>query len=280
MEEEKSKVKTMIINIFIVTVIIVTSLFLHAKYVGTKGVVVREYRLTSNKIPSSFSGDKIIYFSDLLYGSTVSISDVKKIVEEINLYKPDIVIFGGDLFAPLYKVKDKDEKELIKELSKIDSNLGKYASLGSNDKDKSKDILSKSGFLVDNNKDYLVYDKSNTPMCLTTVGSLVSSAYKFDDIFKCENLYNIVVSHEADIFDKIKNNNIDVLLSGNSLGGEINVPFLGGLFKFNGSRKYYKSHYKVDNIDIYVSNGLGTKKIFLREFNKPSITLFRLKSMN
>ena len=42
------------------------------------------------------------------------------------------------------------------------------------------------------------------------------------------------------------------------------------------AKKYYKEYYKVNNTDMYISNGLGTTIMNLRLFNKPSISLYRL----
>ena len=279
-KENKRSIKRILLNTLIILVIIAVGVFLYAKYVGTKKLVVKEYKLESTKIPESFSGDKIVYFSDLLYGSTIFKSDLELIVEEINKYKPDIVIYGGDLLSPGYKIKDEESKGIQTILSKIDANLGKYASFGSKDGESSIKILENSGFEIAQNKDYLVYDRSNNPICISIIDSYLKGKYNLEEPMKCEG-YNIVLTHESDVVDLIKKDkNPDVILSGNSVGGEIKVPFIGQLIKFKGSNKYYKSYYNVKGTKVYISNGLGTKKVFLRLFNRPSFTVFRLKSTN
>ena len=69
-------------------------------------------------------------------------------------------------------------------------------------------------------------------------------------------------------------------MAGNTLGGEINVPFYGNLLKYKGSKKYYLEKYNKNNIDIFISNGIGTKELNLRLNNIPSFSLFRLNSTN
>ena len=101
--EEDKKRSNILINILIIFVIIVVSILMYAKYVGTKGIVVKEYLLQSEFIPDNFSGVKIIYISDLLYGGTVSLKDVEELIDKVNERKPDIVLFGGGMILEDYK---------------------------------------------------------------------------------------------------------------------------------------------------------------------------------
>lgn len=273
-EENKKSLKSKIIDLLIVIVILVVGLFVYAKYIGTSGVRINETRISSEIIPSNFSGVKIVYFSDLLIGS-VDIDKVKEVVEEINLTKPDIVLYGGDLINKGYKLKNSED--VIKELSKIQSTIGKYYTLGYLDEEESSKVLDQSGFTMLNDSE-LLYNEGMDPICLVGLNSYLLDLHNLDSFDKCAGLYTIVFTHEGDVLDSIKDKNVNVLLSGNSLGGEVNVPFIGPLNYFDGSKKYYESHYKVNDTLVYVSNGIGTKKNHMRLFNRPSINLFRLKS--
>ena len=97
-----------------------------------------------------------------------------------------------------------------------------------------------------------------------------------------EPVYKIVMINESDAIDEIleKDNTVNLILTGNSLGGTVKLPFVGPLFKEDGSKKYSDSYYKVNNTEIYVSNGLGTNSTKMRLFNNPSFNLYRLKSNN
>ena len=98
LRRKKQKKIFMIIFKFIVIFSILAIIFYsYNKYISTKTVIVREDRIVSSKIPSSFDGVKVVQFSDLHYGSTIFIDDVKRLVKMINERKPDIVVFTGDL---------------------------------------------------------------------------------------------------------------------------------------------------------------------------------------
>ena len=281
MEENKKSIKRILLNTLIIIVIVFIGIFLYAKYVGTKKITVKDYVVENKLIPESFNLDKVVYFTDLLYGSTFYLKDVETLVERINEYKPDIIIFGGDLISSGYKIKEDEKKSLIDTLNKLDASLGKYASLSKNDKDISKEILTSSNFIIEENKDYLVYDKSNNPICISILGSLNNNNYKIEETLNNLDKFTIVLTHESDLITEIlKTKNPQMVLSGNTIGGEVNIPLIGGITKFKGSKKYNKEYYKIKETSMYVSSGLGTKKMHLRLFNRPSFTVFRLKNKN
>ena len=87
----------------------------------------------------------------------------------------------------------------------------------------------------------------------------------------------IVLTHYPDYIDTIANYNVDLVLAGHSLLGQIRIPFFGGVIKKDNATKYLDSYYMVNNTKIFVSAGLGTDNNFkFRLFNKPTINLYRL----
>lgn len=96
MEEEKKKFHKLLNSILFVIILSLGIVF-YSKYVGVKGLIVKEYRVESNILTKNFSGLKIVHFSDLLYKSTVDRDDIKKLINKINTLRPDIIVFTGDL---------------------------------------------------------------------------------------------------------------------------------------------------------------------------------------
>ena len=129
----KEKESHFFLNTIIFIVIIITMIFLYAKYIGIKGIEVKEYKVESNILSENFSGVKIVHFSDLLYKSTINDEDVLELVDKINLLKPDIVVFTGDLVNKNIKLNEKEREFLINSLSNINVTIGKYAIYGDYD---------------------------------------------------------------------------------------------------------------------------------------------------
>ena len=89
-------------------------------------------------------------------------------------------------------------------------------------------------------------------------------------------LYKILLVHEPDTFIKVKDYNIDLMLSGHSHNSEINIPYLKSLYHIEGATSYYDSEYEIDNTKLYISSGLGTSNLYMRLFSRPSISIYKL----
>lgn len=288
-ENEKSREKRVkIVKIFFEIIFIIIILFfvfyLYARYLPTVGLIVKEERITNQKIPTSFNGTKIIHFSDLNYGATIYEDELKNLVRVINKRKPDIVVFTGNIINKDYKVSTKEQEKIIKQLKNIDTTIGKYAVMGKNDnRDSFTTIMNQSNFIIlDNNYD-LIYN-NNTPILITGASSYVNGDRDIDNTFKYfkeethnSNIYTISIMSETEDLDEIITNyNPDLVLAGNSLNGEIRLPLIGGIIPQEGSSKYIDEYYKVNSTEVFISSGIASPTVGFRLFNNPSINLFRL----
>ena len=279
--KEKGK-KHIVISIFILIIILIGSTISYARYVGTTGLVINEKGIINNDLPSSFNGLKIVAFSDIHYGKTTSLKDIKKVVKNINKLKPDIVIFLGDLFDNEIKINTKDVDNLKNEIAKIDSKLAKYAVKGDSDYKNItnfENIFKYADFnILDNSNDYLYY-KGTVPLKFVGTTSLLKSKIDYETAFKQEDeneYFTILLSHEPNVINELKENKVNMMFAGHSMGGLINVPFVGGIIKFEGSNNYLQGEYQVKYTNLYVSTGIGTYKYNFRWCNIPRIDLYRI----
>ena len=176
--------------------------YLFNKYIFTNKIIVKEERISNEKIPDSFNGTKIVQFSDLHYGSTFFMDKVKEIVKLINVRNPDLIFFTGDLIDKNYTLSAKEQEELILELSKLNASIGKYAVIGDEDKDSFLTIFNQSDFTILNNDFDLVYNDSETPILLVGISSKLQSASNVDKAFSYftsetynSNIYTISLIH-------------------------------------------------------------------------------------
>ncbi len=281
MEEKKESNLKYIILTF---VLIIIGIVLYARFVSTSGLVIKEYPVINENIPQNFEGLKIVHFSDLLYGRTVDKEDVKKLIIKINELKPDIIVFTGDLIDKDTIYKNKIGEFLTEQLSLLEARLNKFAISGDYDS-KLKDyeiIMKNSGFTYLNNSYDLIYDKGNIPLMIAGFPSSLKDKHDNETTFSYltehqeENIYSIVLTHEADSYNDFKDYNINLVLSGHSLGGQIRLPFVGAITTKKGSKKYYNNYYEENKTKIFVSSGIGTTNYSFRWFNKPSVNLYRL----
>lgn len=277
------------IRFLFILLLIILLLLIYCRYEGTRGLITKEYKIETNSIPSSFDGLKVLHFSDLHYLRVVDDNMLKKVVEEINLINPDIVIFTGDLIDKDFNINDKQKEQLITILKSINSKYGKYSIIGNHDYIKDKEeietIYNESNFILLQNTYDIIYNSENEKIFL---GGLDTYSYDKADIDKVMNYfkdndnidYKIILVHEPDYIDTITSKyDVDLVLAGHSHNGQINIPFVKNFILPYGSKKYYKNYYNVDNTPLYISSGIGESRINLRFLNKPSINFYRINKI-
>ncbi len=278
-EEEKNKIRNkkvfkILLWIFIPLFVTFTILYTSLRFIGNYGIVVREYANYNSFLPDNLSGLKIVQFSDIHYNNYTSADKIKKMVNLINKANPEIVVFTGDLISEDYNISDKDKEELIKELNNIKGKIGKYAIKGDEDKEVFKEIFDNTDFkILDNTIEKIYIDNSIIDIIA------LNENYSKEQIIKDDNNFSIAIIHKPDLTDQIiKDYNVQIIMAGHSLNGQIVVPFIGPLIKKEGAKKYQSSYYKVNNTDLYISGGIGNCNYEFRLFNHPSINFYRLRT--
>ena len=281
-KEQAKKIIKVTIKILLFTLIFGGLFFSYTTYISTAKIGVREYRVKNNKLPKNYEGLKIIQISDLHYGSTMNLKELKKVVKLSNERKPDIVVFTGDLISTKYKIKPEEKEKITEELKKLTYTLGKYSILGDEDNEDISTIYNQSDFTLLNNESDIIYNNETTPILLVGLNSKnknqdIEKAYNY---FKQEthnsDIYTITILHEPDTVDEI-NYNSDLFLAGHSHNGNIQIPFINQpVVLYKNALKYNKEYYKLNNSELYISSGLGTNKIDIRLFCRPSINFFRI----
>ena len=262
----------------IIFVIFILLLFICLRFIGTKGLIIKEYKVVNKNIDTSFYGFKIVHFSDLHYGMSVDEKVLSNLVDKINKTKPDIVVFTGDLIDKKKNYTESDTKLLTKYLSKIKSSYGNYYVNGDDDENINSfdSIMVNSNFKSLNNNYEVITSEKNKKILISGI-STNANIKIFNDIFKDDDYsYKIIMMHYPDNYDLISKYNFDLVLSGHSHNGQVRLPYIGALVKMNNSKEYYDPYYKINDTDMYISGGIGNSKVNLRLFNTPSFNLYRL----
>lgn len=291
--EEKNRIKKKIIIMIIVFICFIGSILLYSRFIGTSGIKIKEYKVTHSKLPTSFYGFKIIHISDIHYGRTIQKKELSKMIEEINLRKPDIVVLTGDLLDKDKNLSKEDGKDIIEELKKIHVTVGKFAITGEHDFEKEEwsTIIKDSGFVNLNDTYELIYKEGYEPIMIAGLSTNLKGTKNAKDkiipindyitsIQETEDPnvphYKILLLHEPDYINDITYQNYDLILAGHSHNGQVTVPFVGAIIKPNGAKEYYDEYYSLGSTDLYISSGLGTTKLDFRLFNRPSFNFYRL----
>lgn len=279
-KEQQHPLLNKIILTIIITIIILIS---YSTMIEPKFINIKEYKIESKLIPDAFHGTKIVQFSDIHYGTTINKKQLERIASKINELKPDIIVFTGDLLDKNISLTQNTEEELTTYLSSLKCSLYKYAIFGDEDLDNKKyqEIMTKSGFTILDNKSIPLYYKDTTPILIAGYNPIITKPNytiltDFIDNQDPTNYFKLVLTHEPDSIDKFINYNPNLVLSGHSLGGSIDLKLTKPLMLPTNSTKYFEDYQKIKNTDLYISNGLGATGLNARFLNPPSINLYRL----
>ncbi len=92
--------------------------------------------------------------------------------------------------------------------------------------------------------------------------------------------FNVLLSHRPELFSVYNELEIDLVFSGHAHGGQIRIPFVGGVLSPNQGffPKYSEGMHSEGVTSIVVSRGLGNSVFPFRIFNRPELVLVTLKS--
>lgn len=230
---------------------------------------------------------KIVQISDLHIKKDFTAKELKRIVDKINSQNPDLVIFTGDLYDN-YAVY-RDNENVISELSNITARYGKIAIWGNRDygggaSRQYASIMESAGFILLKNDALLVPLEGDSSIRFTGLDDSMLGKPLLPGAADTASDYEILLTHEPDVVEKYSTGNYDIILSGHSHGGQVNIPFLPRLNEIAVgatalSTKYSGGMYSLSSgskTRLYVNTGIGTTHISARFGVVPEIAVFQL----
>ena len=279
--------KHKIIGFLIEITLLISLVVAYSYYIEPKLLTFKEYNIKNENIKENFQGFKIIHISDIHYGKNFNKEKMQKLVNSINDQKPDIVVLTGDLIDKKTKMTIDLSTEISNYLKQIDAKIGKYAVNGDNDIkfDEWTNIINNGNFKNLNNTYDTIYKNGYSNLLIAGVSTFKDKISINDKLNKTNEylnsfekdgpIYKILIMHEPDYIDDLNSNKFDLILAGHSLHGQIKIGPIPLIIK-KGAQKYILEHYKIDNSDLYISNGLGTEDYNYRLFNTPSFNIYKL----
>lgn len=253
-------------------------------------VVVTKYEYVGKRLPKGFNGLKILHISDLHNKNFGG-----RIFDKIKDINPDIIVITGDLIdrrrtnisvaaelvknmaktAPVYYASGNHE-QLSGRYSEIrDTLIGLNVNVLDNScilLNKNGDVISVSGIIDPSvnfgNKNY------NPKRNIVYVKSSINEAVED------KKLFNILLSHRPEYFDVYEEEEVDLVFSGHAHGGQIRIPFLGGILSPDQGffPEYSEGMHSLGETTMVVSRGLGNSLFPFRVFNRPELVVVTLKS--
>ncbi|MBK5424647.1 MULTISPECIES: metallophosphoesterase [Bacillus] len=271
--------------ILIIGILVGISIFL---YLQNNLISITEVKITSSKIPSSFKGYKILQISDLHNKKFGDNQDV--LIQKVKSINPDIIAITGDLIdSKSYDAEISMQviRELVKEYpvyfvtGNHEKWSGKYNSLEKKLKKQHVTVLRNEHVIIQKGGHEINLLGIDDPEFNTgdiDEGSIVKDAIVKAKIETQPDRYNVLLSHRPEFLEEYAEEQVDLVLSGHAHGGQVRLPFIGGLVAPNQGilPKYTAGLYEQQNTSMIVSRGLGNSIIPQRIFNRPEIVVVQL----
>lgn len=257
-------------------------------YAGNKVIVTTEYEIYSSVLPESFSGFTVVHISDLHNASFGK--NQEQLINRINEVKPDIIVITGDLIDSRRQGTDNAE-ELLKNLPDAidiyfvtgnhEAASKEYDELLKILEDNNVNVLQNENALIEKDGQYINLCGINDPLFISGSSYSKENDERVTEILNgiCSaDSYNILLSHHPEMFDIYSQSAANLVLSGHAHGGQIRIPFIGGLFAPGQGffPEYTSGLYTENNTALIVSRGLGNSAFPLRINNFPEMVTIRL----
>jgi predicted MPP superfamily phosphohydrolase len=225
-------------------------------------------------------GLKLIQISDLHLKSVNS--QLKRLARKINGLNPDLILLTGDAVEAGGKFPVLDEfLSLLNPDTKKVAILGNWEYWGALNLAELGLLYKKHNceLLINQARQYQFHGKS---ILITGIDDLLGGQANIREAlqeFKTSDCH-IILNHCPAYAENIASQltvaqTCNAILSGHTHGGQVNlfgyIPFLPG-----GSGRYIKGWYKVGNLDLYVSKGIGTSLLPVRFGARAEIAVFEI----
>jgi uncharacterized protein len=255
-------------------------------------IAVTKIDLSVKNLPQGFNGYRIVQISDLQNKVFGNGNDI--LVSKIKNSNPDLIVITGDLIdaakyneetilgfidhiehiAPIYFITGNHEM-YGNYMLKLEPKLNK----------KNIKILRNSSENIERNGDTITLIGIDDPIETQESKNYITSKKLEQELDKTPSIrdsssFKILLSHRPEFFSLYAKYNIDLTFAGHAHGGQIILPFIGGLYAPGQGffPKYTSGKYELNNSTMIVSRGLGNSSIPQRIFNRPEIVVVTIEN--
>lgn len=245
----------------------------HAYKISETDVFIRD-------LPAAFENFRIAQISDVHHSRLVSIEEVRRIVELAQSVKPDLIALTGD-YTTAYR---RYIEPCAESLGMLGAPEGVWAVLGNHDHYTDPQLtvraLEHAHINVLNNANTVIRRGSDELQLIGIDdwdwnGADWPRAFHGVDTRRA----SVLLSHQPRVLDLAETENVSLILSGHTHGGQVSLPFIGAPARFSKQLKYLRGLYARNNTQLYVSSGTGVIGLPVRLGVPPEIAVLRLKTV-
>jgi len=277
-------------------------LLAYSYFIEPRKLVVNAQELPVKGLDPAFDGLKIVAIGDIHGGSNyVTEERIREIVRLTNEQQPDLIVLLGDYVTQGYsftRVRERQLKMPMKTvadaLSGLHARFGVYAILGNHDGWYNDGVvaseLRRAGCIVLQNEVASI-EVNGRPLRLLGLKDHLELAPRWTQVSAdAKQLLDdgegqiIVLEHSPDILPTITGDlsispDLRLILAAHTHGGQVWLPVIGApIVPSSYGQKYLAGHVRENDVDMFVTTGIGTSVLPFRFLVPPEIAVLTLRS--
>lgn len=281
------RLKKLLIIITVVFILALSGAGIYGIYENNR-LVVTEYTVKNEKIPDSFSSFKIAQVSD--FHNPKSEKLFNKLVDEIKNCQPDIIAITGD-FIDSRDTQIDIALDFIEEIRGIapiyfvtgnhEGRIDDYLRLKNGLEDLGVEVLENECVTLERDGRYINLLGIDDPafLYIPNVGGKRLLARQIRNANLDRSRYTVLLAHHPEYWRAYTEQKIELALTGHAHGGQIRLPFVGGVYAPGQGffPEYTGGMYDLDGTVMIVSRGIGNSVFPVRFNNPPELVVVTLE---
>jgi predicted MPP superfamily phosphohydrolase len=220
-------------------------------------------------LPEAFAGIQIVQMSDFHGSRLVTSGFLREAVTLAQAQNPDVIVLTGDFIHKGFRHID----QVAEILGNLRAPLGVYAVLGNHDfsvrnalgirryqqlHQAVADALRAQGIHVLQNETRIL-ERQGERLYLSGVDDLWSRVCDLERAFQglSAAVPRVLLAHNPSTVEHLNGHRCDLMLSGHTHGGQVNLPGVGRLALGPRGRRFAAGIYQVNDTTLYVNKGVG-----------------------
>jgi hypothetical protein len=224
-------------------------------------------------------GLRMSQLTDIHYGPFFGRRDLEYAVAMANSTRPHIALVTGDLITR----RGDDLEGCLDVLRALCGDAGVWACHGNHERyarleDTATELAEQRGFhVLRGASETLRFGAAKLNLAGVDYQPLGQAPLAGAEELLASDGPNVLLCHTPAVFDRAAELGFDLMISGHTHGGQINVPLgVDNLTFVRLYTPYIQGHYRNDRSQLYVSSGLGTVAMPVRLGATPEVTVIRL----
>jgi uncharacterized protein len=262
------------------------ALALYSGEIARHEISILTHTMGIRNLPEAFQNFRIAQISDIHFDEFTEPFFVRRVVDQINSLKPDLVLLTGD-FISIGPMGAQYAHGAIYRCLEIlrDIAAPRFACMGNHDSIIGAPVLHPIFARYDVPllmNGHVPIERDGKRLWLCGVGDFLTEIPDLDlTIPAAPDGPVLLMCHAPDFADEIiahqRGHLIDVMFSGHTHGGQVRIPFLPPYHLPEGGQKYIEGLFRFNQMQLYVNKGIGAIGLPFRLNCPPEITLFTLQ---